>query len=194
MKVMWLDLETTGIDDVKHGIVELAYIIEIDKEEKERGSFKMNPFMLGKECSEQALEVNNLTEEEIKTYPSPFSVYSAFLELLDKYIDRFNPLDKFIMGGYNVQFDHRFLKQFFIDMGDKYFGSYFIYRTIDVFSIITFLNYEGWFPDLDSYRLTNIAYVLGTPIENAHTAVADIEMTRNSYYKLLEIIKYKTTN
>ena len=43
-KVLWLDVETTGLDCRKHGLREVGFIIEIDGVEVDKGVFRINPF------------------------------------------------------------------------------------------------------------------------------------------------------
>lgn len=187
MKLFYFDTETGGVDTNVCGLIELGYIIEIDKEVKEEGCLKMNPIPLGKELHSQALEVNKLTEQEIQMYPSPLEFYNNLIQVLDKYIDRYNKLDKFICCGYNVRFDIDMLKQFFIDMGDQYYGSWFDNRPLDIFALIPYLIYKEKFPELNSYKLENVAYVLGIESDTFHSALDDVRITREVFNKLIEI-------
>lgn len=43
-KVLWIDTETTGLNPKVHGLREVAFIVEVDGVEKEKGVFKINPF------------------------------------------------------------------------------------------------------------------------------------------------------
>ena len=43
MKLLWLDVETTGLNKEKCDIIQIAGIVVIDGEEKERFNFKCQP-------------------------------------------------------------------------------------------------------------------------------------------------------
>ena len=43
MKNLWIDLETTGLDVKKHGVVQIAGIVEIDGEIQESFNFFTKP-------------------------------------------------------------------------------------------------------------------------------------------------------
>lgn len=43
MKILWIDTETTGLDPDKHGIIQLAMIVDIDGQIKGKEIFTMCP-------------------------------------------------------------------------------------------------------------------------------------------------------
>lgn len=183
MKILWLDTETTGLNKEKCDIIQLAGIIVIDGEEKERFNFHCQPIDWG--CIEPvALEKTNMTVEKLKEFPLPFQAYQDFINIIDKYIDRYNKEDKFYLAGHNVQFDMEFLRTFFNKMGEKYFGSYFYYKTIDLMAFCTILHTAGLI-NLTSWKLDEIAKYLQIPVnENLHDAAIDVDLTRKCFCKL----------
>jgi len=54
MKVCWLDLETSGLDPARHGIISLAYQVEIDGHTAASGSLFSN-------CRGKEIELSALT-------------------------------------------------------------------------------------------------------------------------------------
>jgi DNA polymerase-3 subunit epsilon len=176
MKVFWFDLETSGLDPAAHGIISLAYIVEIDGEEKEKGELRSN--CKNKDITSSALEINGFTREEISEFPCPRDMFKKLIKTLSRYIDRFDPDDKFTAGGYNVGFDLGFLRQLWLDCGDKYFGSYFSFGTIDPAQIVRFLAYFGYdFPT--KLTLSSLAGSLDLKVKKAHDALADIRLTKD---------------
>lgn len=171
MKVFWFDCETSGLDEKKHGIISLAYCVEIDGEIKEKGELFSN--CEGKEIDDRALEINCFTRERIATFPSPHMMYLELTRIFGRYIDRYNKQDKFIAGGYNVQFDMKFLRQLW---EDDYFWSWFAFGVIDPSQILRFLEYAKGTRQAGG-KLTEVAQSLGIEVENAHDALADIETT-----------------
>lgn len=189
MKVFWFDTETSGTNPHKHGIVQLAYIIEIDGRVEDQSTLYAN--CNTKEVTERALEITGFSAEQIAEWPSPKKMYSTLIKTFDRFIDKFDKQDKFIAGGYNVQFDLDFLRQLWFESGDKYFGSYFAYGPIDPAVLFRFLQWQTLYAkDYTSMKLTlsDLAEYLGIPHEGAHDAAFDIKMTREVTKRLADIL------
>lgn len=191
-KVMFFDVETTGLDPVKHDIIELAYIVEVDGFVKERNCLYIQPFSY-ENIDPEALKISGHTVEQLHSFMDPREAYRAFVEVLGHYIDKFDRADKFFpshslweAGGFNVRFDLEFLNQFFVKNGDKYFGSYFNWRTLDPRPILAFLNYLGKI-DLPKYSLEEACKYFGIE-PGGHDASKDIEATRLLIRKLAEMV------
>lgn len=183
MKLLWLDTETTGLNKDKCDITQIAGIVIIDGEEKERFDFHCQP-VNWENIEPVALEKTNMTVEKLKTFPMPQEVYTNFVALLDKYIDKYNKEDKFYMAGHNVQFDFEFVKTLFKKMGSDYFGSYFFYKTVDLMAFCTILHTAGLI-NLTSWSLESIAKYLEVPFDsNLHDAAVDIDLTRKCFCRL----------
>ncbi|MFW6312807.1 MAG: exonuclease domain-containing protein, partial [Spirochaetota bacterium] len=167
---------------VKHGIITLAYVVEVDGEEYESGELRANPGHLGKEIDPRALEVNGITREEIATYPTPHGMKRELEMIMGRYVDKYRRDDKLVAGGYNVGFDVGFLRQLWTDCGDPYFGSWFAFGVIDPSQIIRFLQYTGELPEFTEGKLGQVAERFGISAVGAHDALADIRIT-------IEIVK-----
>ena len=175
-KVFWFDVETTGLDPIKQDIIQLAFLIEIDGDIIEGQNLLMQPFDYNA-INQEALDVHGRTIKEIKTYPDPRIVYTELIAILEKYVDRYNPLDKFHPAGYNSRFDLDFLRHFFIKNEDVYFGSWFNYKAIDPLSLLHLLDGIGCV-SLDNYRLETVCKHFNIPLK-AHDALSDIHATRD---------------
>ena len=174
MKIFWVDCETSGLDSKENGIIQLAYIIEIDGVEKESGELFSN--CAGKRMDQSALTINGYATDGIRQFPSSKEMYKKLVSIFSKYVDKYDREDKFTIGGYNVKFDRAFLSQLWYDNGDKYFGSWFNFGDIDPSQIVRFLQYCGWtFPA--KMKLIDLAEYFNISTENAHDALADIRMT-----------------
>lgn len=181
-KIFWFDVETSGLNPIKNDIISLAYIIEINGQEKAEGEFFIQPFNWA-DMGDKALEINGFTREQLKTFETPKEVYKKIVKLLDRYIDKYNKQDKFHLAGYNVKFDVDFFKQFFIKNGDKYFGSYFNYRVLDVMCALFIEDYKKSL-EIENFKLETASKKFGIEI-NAHDAKADIRVTKNLFEKLV---------
>jgi len=182
MKLIFFDLETTGLNYEKNGIHQISGCVEINGEEKEFFNFNVapNPRL---EISEEALLVSNKTKEEVMAYPAMAIVFKQFTDLLSKYVDKYNKTDKFFLVGYNNNsFDNQFLRSWFLQNGDKFFGSWFWTNTLDVFVLASqkLLKKRAEMPD---FKLNTVCQFMGIEVDGSklHDASYDIELTRELY-------------
>lgn len=180
MKIFWFDVETTGLLPWKHGIIQFAYLIEVDGVERERGSYRIQPFDTD-EIDNKALEVNGVSREELTKYLDPAIWFSGtLLPLLGKYVNKFDRGDKFTPAGFNTDFDVSFLREFFKKNGDKFYGSWFNYDLIDPLQYLRFM--QPKVPSIQSFpdkKLGTVCERFGVSLEGAHEAMADIIATRD---------------
>lgn len=179
MKLVFFDLETTGTNPGKHGIHQISGQIVIDGVIKETFDFHVqpNPKAL---IEDEALKVGNVTREQILAYPPMQQVYQEFVSMLGKYVDKFNKKDKFFLVGYNnAAFDNQFLRGFFLQNGDVYFGSWFWANSIDVM-VLASAYLATRRPDMETFKLSTVARTLGVDVqsESLHDAMYDIELTK----------------
>lgn len=186
MKIFYFDTETSGLDFVKNDILTLSGLIEIDGKIVDEINLKIQPFSYDN-ISKEALEVNKLKLEEIKTFDDPKVAHKKLVNFFNKYVNRYDKKDKLLPVGYNVSFDTNFLFEFFKKCGDKYCGSYLDYHKLDIASLVLFLKINGVF-NFHGYKLEQVANALDIPIM-AHDSSEDIKATRKVYYKLLEKIR-----
>jgi DNA polymerase III subunit epsilon len=197
MKLCWLDLETTGTQP-GHEIIECAIIIDINGEIKEEKEWLIKPLALeqkyidsgmAREIDGQALAVSGTTLEDLQSpdriLPRPF--FKELLSIFDKYVNRYEKTDKFTMAGHNVEFDQRFLRDFFLLNNDPYFGSWFHW---DVFNLMYAL--KTWEvmvgKRLESKKLEDIGKAFGVEF-HAHRAMDDIKATREIFYRIVKDLK-----
>ena len=182
MKLLFFDLETTGTLVNKHGIHQLSGAVVIDGEIKEKFNLHVlpNPNAL---IEPVALEVADVTEEQIKAYPPMGEIYNKFVGMLSKYVDRYNKKDKFFLVGYNnASFDNQFLRAWFIQNGDKFFGSWFWSNCIDVMVMATPYLADRR-AEMDNFRQGTVAKTLGIGVDDTklHDALYDIEVCKAIY-------------
>lgn len=183
MKIFFFDLETTGLLYWKHGIHQISGMVDIDGEVKESFNFNVQPYPTAA-IDPDALKVANKTAEEIQAYPAIQKVYQNIIEMLAKYVDRFNKQDKFFLCGYNnASFDNAFFRAFFVQNFDNYFGSYFWSSSLDVMVLATHYLLKKRKAMLD-FKLKTVAVQMGIEVDESklHDATYDIELTREMYY------------
>ena len=129
------------------------------------------------------MAVGGVTREQIMAYPPMYEVYSQFVAMLGKYVDKFNKKDKFFLVGYNnAAFDNQFLRGFFLQNGDNYFGSWFWANSIDVMVLATaFIGDRR--KEMENFKLSTVAKFLGVNVDDAslHDAFYDIYLTKEVY-------------
>lgn len=187
-KILWLDVETTGLNPDKHGIRELGYIIEINGEIVEKDVLYINPLSYIKKdvvIDLKALELSGVTIEDITAYPQSVDMFLKFLKLLQKYINIDDKNDNFTIAGYNPKFDYDFLLKWFEDNGIiKSFNQYFNYKVLDVFPIVMTLKYLNII-DTENDKLKTVCEYFNIPID-AHNALSDITATRDLFLRLTD--------
>lgn len=191
IKKIFYDVETTGVKETQHGIHQISGCIEIDNEVKEYFNFYVAPNPKAK-IEPEALAVGGVTLEEIQAYPPMIIIYSQFKAMLRKYCDPYNKLDKFYLVGFNNRgFDDRFLRAWFEQNGDTYFGSWFWADSLDVMVLASqyLLNRRTGMKD---FKLMTVAAEVGLVVDEAklHDANYDIELTR-SVYRIVTGLDYE---
>ena len=190
MKMLFADLETTGLDPKKNGIVQLAGIFCDYDENKgfvgvqEEFNFLIRPFD-SDEISEDALKIQGRTQEQIKTYASPTETYLAIKSMLGKRVDKYNKKDKMFFCGYNAKFDMDFLREFFAKNKDVYFGSWFFFPPIDVMLMAAVGRMYNR-TELPDFKLGTVAQSYGIKIDGElHDALVDIKLTMQLFQQMM---------
>lgn len=188
IKRLFIDTETTGLDPKQHGLVQVAGIVDINGEVEEEFDFTLKPID-GKLFETRALEVNGLDMNVINGYKPSDTVFHLFRQLIKRYIDQYNPKDKFTFLAYNAPFDVGFIRQWFLDHNDKYYGSVFFRYPIDVASIAMEALIDKRH-EMPNDKLETVMKYFDVSAEGKlHDARTDIIATREVYYKALKKIK-----
>lgn len=190
--VFWLDTETTGVNPDTCAIIQLGGLIEIGGVVRETLDIKMRPFF-GAEIYTKALSVNKTTRKQIEKYPPWEQGFEQMEEALGRYVDPYDPDDKFVVAGYNVDFDVNFLRKYYdYYYGDKqemkhikYFNTWFFWPSIDVKNEVAKQVMCGKLR-LRYYKLKFVCKHYRVPLDdNAHDALEDIKATRGLYRELM---------
>ena len=185
MKLLFFDLETTGIKYWRNGVHQISGEIVIDGVTQESFIFNVCPHPHC-EIVEEALRICNVSKEQIQAYPPMREVYVKFVNMLSKYVDKFDKKDKFFLVGYNnASFDNHFLKAFFVQNGDNYFYSWFWVNSIDVMVLST-QHLMRKRHEMTDFKQETVARALGIQIDSAklHDASYDIQLTKEIYNRI----------
>lgn len=157
-KLLFFDLETTGVKFWRNGIHQIGGIVDIDGQEAERFDIRLAPNPAAT-IEQEALDVAGVTLEQVQSYQPMEEGYRQLVGILSKYVNKFDKRDKMYLVGYNnAGFDNNFLRALFQQCGDKYFGSWF-------------------YPNC----------IMGIEIDEnkLHDATYDIELTRDIFYRII---------
>jgi DNA polymerase-3 subunit epsilon len=181
MKLIFIDVETTGLDHKKNAIIQLAGIIRIDGRIKDRFNYKMQPH------KEATIDVNEQLAMRYRTKQE--TGFKKFKKLLEKHVNPYNKKDKFYFVAYNSKFDENFLRAWFLRNDDKYFGSYFWNPSLDVMQLaLRDVMLKGERHELDNMKLGTVCKHYGIRVkeDDLHDAAYDIKITKDLYNKIVK--------
>lgn len=104
-------------------------------------------------------------------------------KMLGKYVDKYDKQDKFFLVGYNnASFDNQFLRGFFSQNGDNYFGSWFWSNSIDVM-VLASHHLASRRHEMENFKLATVAKFMGINVDDEalHDAFYDIYLTKEVY-------------
>jgi DNA polymerase-3 subunit epsilon len=191
IKKLFYDLETTGVDHRQNGIHQIAGCIEIDGEVVETFNWKVAPNPKAK-IEDEALKVGGVTLEQIQAYPEMGLIFRKLKALLTRHCDPYNTKDKMYLVGYNnAHFDDSFLRSWFTQNKDSFFGSWFHAGSLDVMVLASQYLIERRAKMLN-FKLMTVAKEVGIEVDEAklHDAIYDIELTR-AVYRLVTGIDFE---
>lgn len=189
MKILFIDTETGGVNPQTSALIQLSGIVRIDKEDAEEFNFFIKPFP-DSEVSEKALEVQGRMKEDFKKseYLSEKEVYQKFKTILDKYIDKYDKTDKFLVAGYNIRFDIEMLQSFFKRQKDNYLFSYLSSTQIDPLPCIGLLQLCNKLPILQNNKLETWCEHFGIEFQ-AHDSLEDIRATKKLIFEIVNVLR-----
>jgi DNA polymerase III epsilon subunit-like protein len=185
-KLCFLDVETTGMSQTKHGIIQVGGCICGEEGEGlnilEEFCLNSAPFPADL-IEDEALAVSGVTREQLRGFPPPAVVHKDLIAVFEKHCNKFDKKDKMLFLGYNASFDYGFLRKWFDKAGDKYFGSWFWHPAVDVMGL-AMLRLVDIRHELPDFKLTTVAARLGVPLDQAHNALQDARATKSIFEKV----------
>lgn len=211
MKLLFLDLETTGLCNIYNAVIQIAGIIEElpkgifdPKKAKvitdfnytcspftekldfvlDNGKEDKKSYTVDKEIiTEGSLEITGKTREEILSYQHPSKIYKS---LLSTFRTNSSKEDKLIIVGANCKFDRTMLDTWFRKNGINYLHSYINWWFFDVQLLAFQLKILGKI-NPENLQISSLAEYFGIPLK-AHDAFEDIKVTRKIFYILMDCI------
>lgn len=182
---IFLDVETSGLNNYKNGIWQIAALI-YDEDGNEITKFNGTCEIFSNQewdrVAQQMAEEQGYFED---LHVKPTTLFGDFIRTLEFHIDPYNSSEKLTMYAYNASFDEKFLRSFFYNNDNRYFGSYFWKPVIDVMSLAgEHLKEER--AEMENFKQGTVAKHLGIPVdeEKQHDALYDIRLMRQIYKEL----------
>lgn len=179
VSLLWLDSETTGLKHYLHDIIQLAAIPVINGINQKPFNEFCQPLKY-EVIEPEALAIHGITIEQLKTFQESDIMLKNFIS----YLKAFNT--KFMLAGYNVSFDQKFLHSMFSkhNLTEEY-KKLFLVNTHDTMFRAKPLKTQG---KIRSLKLTSVAEFLGVKLNDAHNALYDIQATIEVDKKLSEMM------
>lgn len=170
--LVFIDIETTGLNVSKHEIIEIGCVLVTPKLEViEEFELKIKPERI-EDADPTSLKINHYKEEQ---WQDALSLEEAMKILSEK-------TKGFIMVGQNVAFDSMFLEFNFSKLG---IVNEMHYHKLDTISIAWAKLHRE--PDLNHFSLREMCVRFGIKNEHSHTALSDARATYELYKKLMNL-------
>lgn len=184
MNILWIDLETTGLDRQRHGIIQISGMVELSGTIAESFDFRMNP---NAEMDPASQDIHGIDPSQIAEYPSSEETFAVFKKLLLRYVDINDQRTRLHPGGYNVRFDLGFLDHWFRSMKEPGLGLYLQRERVDPSVMMkAFQDYFGK-DRMPSWSLRSVIASMGMSFGEHHDALEDIKLTREIHQRLLAL-------
>lgn len=176
-KILWFDTETGGTDEKTDALIQLAAIVEVNGEVVDEIDLKMQA-LPGKKINNEAISKHGMTLEMISKFESPTSCMERFEKMLLKHNPYPTKTGRYVMAGYNPDFDCRFLSQWYQDItaGPYAYWKHLQFSPIDVLPTLRAMRHAGVI-DIPDTKLETVCAHLNITL-NAHDALSDIRATR----------------
>jgi DNA polymerase-3 subunit epsilon len=140
IKKLYVDIESTGTDPKRHGIIQWSAILLVNGRKVDEIDMKMQPFKED-ELDDGALKHNHTSALEVfaEDRYKPLIAYERLMEFFGKHCNKYDRLDKFFWVGYRASFDSDFTREFFDKIGDRFLGSWFWTPPLDCMGLAAYL-------------------------------------------------------
>ena len=165
MKICFIDIETTGLDEKVDRIWQIAGCI------RENGKI---------------IEKFNYIDKK-----SEKNLYYKLLTSLDKGVNKFDKDDKMFFVAYKADFDNKFIRRLFESNENKFYGSYFFNPHVCLMQMAArYFMKNSRKKRPDNFKLSTICRYFGISVVDSklHDGNYDITISRKLYNKLNKLV------
>jgi DNA polymerase III epsilon subunit-like protein len=172
--ILFLDFETTGLDPKINGIIEMGYMIESRGQVICERCYQIRPYD-DQVIDPQAMAIHNIDLSN-PALMDPSYVFELFLMDVTKHA-------RLDFSAYRADFDWGFLEAYWKRNLKNKITDVFTGRVLDPRALLHNMHQWGLI-NLENYKLVTAAEAFGIPLFKAHSALDDIQATRDLYNKL----------
>lgn len=188
-KILFLDVETGGLDPFNHSLLEIGLVLWEDGEIKDTLNIKLRHNIY--KITRSSLEFNgiNLIKHDNESIPCK----EAYNKIISFVNNHYNNGEKITLGGHNIgKFDFIFLKEFIEKYDNNLINNRFSHRFVDTSSILKFL-YHSNIINKKVFSLNKALKHFNLTISDGerHTGIGDAKIEAELYTKLINLIKNK---
>jgi DNA polymerase III alpha subunit (gram-positive type) len=187
-RILFIDVESTGVDYADNEIVEVACLFYEDGVMKSSFCKKINP-SFNKEINLGALKIN-----KHKLTSQYFNREEAAKQLADYLVSLPSSKESPIsIGGHNVAFDIQGIKEFLKEFNIVGLNELFSYSVVDTSTIGNFLRYCTSL-NMARMSLSKLAETLQIEVDETktHSAMYDAELSAKCFFKMCELVQRST--
>lgn len=195
-KILWVDTETLSFDPKQSDIFQIAGLIEIDGKIAEKFNWFFRPDLDLDKVSPEVWDFHKkavgLTREDIENFPmTSKEAFIQFMNILSKYVDKYDRGDKFAVGGHNVQFDLNKIYTWAREHEENYLASYLSSVKYDTLYALPLINPNVKYSTLALEAIWDL-YKDSIDVEfkgQSHNAAYDITRTYLIWQKLVRPVQ-----
>ena len=189
MKKCFINIKTTGLLPWKHGIFEIALMVEENDQIVDLMFSKFNPGEVS--FDEEALIISQVTEKELTTSLPNDVAFKQVVNFLNK---NKNKNEKFLLVCWNSYFTHQFFYQFFkrnlkekeeTEKENLNFNNYFFTPSLDVQQMANFLLID-FRENIENLKFETICNLFELPKLEKDTSLNNVKQLFLLYKKLTE--------
>jgi DNA polymerase-3 subunit epsilon len=150
----------TGFKVHRHSIFGIEMDVEVDGVIVNKIRYKVAPNPKAA-IEDSQLKEYDTNETEVRSFPSMADIHKLLIQDLKKLVDNFDRKDKiYLIGFKNAGCDDLFLRAWFEQNGDTFFGSWFWHNSIDT-SVLATQYLLDRRRDMHSFKMEAVAKELG---------------------------------
>lgn len=161
IKLLYVDIQTTGLDSKKNEIIELSSLLEVNGQIVDAFNCKAQPSNI-ENLHPDILKILNLSKLDLQVYPARNIFNTKFLEYLNKNL---NENDRYILTAYNSRFISDFLYSFLDVYKNNSFQKYFLKYHLDIMEIAKLFFFTGKLNSVD-LKFSNVCKSLDIYLKN----------------------------